>query len=68
VYTNSLYVFVKLEVWKLNEGALIRTVWRTRFGRGYEPLVRHITKSLTYVWVWKHEKWRNSQCSGKSIF
>jgi hypothetical protein len=29
--------------WKLKEEALDRTLWRTRFGRGYGPVVRHIT-------------------------
>jgi len=28
----------------LKEGAANRTLWRTRFGRGYEPALRHITK------------------------
>jgi hypothetical protein len=26
--------------WKLKEKAPDRTVWRTRFGRGYRPVVR----------------------------
>ena len=26
--------------WKLKEEALARTVWQTRFGRGYGPVVR----------------------------
>ena len=26
--------------WKLKEEALYRTVWRSRFGRGYGPVVR----------------------------
>jgi hypothetical protein len=26
--------------WKLKEEALGRTLWRTRFGRGYEPVLR----------------------------
>ena len=26
--------------WKLKEKALYRTVWKTRFGRGYGPVVR----------------------------
>jgi hypothetical protein len=30
--------------WKFKEEALDRTVWRTRFGRGYGPVVRHTTK------------------------
>jgi hypothetical protein len=28
---------------KLKEEALDRTLWRTRFGRGYEPVVRQST-------------------------
>jgi hypothetical protein len=27
--------------WKLKEEALCRILWRTRFGRGYGPVVRH---------------------------
>jgi hypothetical protein len=30
----------KKRYWKLKEEALDRTVWRTRFGRGYGPVVR----------------------------
>jgi hypothetical protein len=30
----------KRRYWILNEDALDRTVWRTRFGRGYGPVVR----------------------------
>jgi hypothetical protein len=30
--------------WKLKEEAFERTLWRTRFGRVYGPLVRHSTK------------------------
>jgi hypothetical protein len=30
--------------WKLKEEALDRTVWRTRFGRGYGPVVRQTTE------------------------
>ena len=30
--------------WKLEEEALDRTVWRTRFGRGYGPVVRQTTR------------------------
>jgi hypothetical protein len=28
------------EYWQLKEEALDRTVWRSRFGRGYGPVVR----------------------------
>jgi hypothetical protein len=30
--------------WKLKEEALDRTVWRTRFGRDYGPVVRQIAE------------------------
>jgi hypothetical protein len=30
--------------WKLKEEALYRTEWRTRFGRGYGPVVRQTTE------------------------
>jgi hypothetical protein len=30
--------------WKLKEEALDRTPWRTRFGRGYGPVVRQTTE------------------------
>jgi hypothetical protein len=30
--------------WKLKEAALYRTLWRTRFGRGYGPVVRQTTE------------------------
>jgi hypothetical protein len=30
--------------WKLKEEALDRTLWRTRFGRGYGPVVRQIAE------------------------
>jgi hypothetical protein len=30
--------------WKLKEEALDRTLWRTRFGRGYGPIVRQTTE------------------------
>jgi hypothetical protein len=30
--------------WKLKDEALDRTLWRTRFGRGYGPIIRQITK------------------------
>jgi hypothetical protein len=34
----------KRRYWKLNEEALDRTLWRTRFGRGYGPVVRQTTE------------------------
>jgi hypothetical protein len=30
----------KTRYWKLKEEALDRALWRTRFGRGYGPVVR----------------------------
>jgi hypothetical protein len=34
----------KKRYWKLREEALDRTLWRTRFGRGYGPVVRQTTE------------------------
>ena len=34
------YLKEKKGYWKLKEESLDRTLWRTRFGRGYEPVVR----------------------------
>jgi hypothetical protein len=34
----------KKRYWKLKEAALDRTLWRTRFGRGYGPIVRQTTE------------------------
>ena len=34
----------KTGYWKLKEVALYRTVWRTRFGRGYGPVVRQTAR------------------------
>jgi hypothetical protein len=34
----------KRRYWKLKEAALDRTLWRTRFGRGYGPVVRKTTE------------------------
>jgi hypothetical protein len=33
----------KRRYWKLREEVLVRTPWRTRFGRGYGPVVRQTT-------------------------
>jgi hypothetical protein len=30
--------------WKLKEEAIDHTLWRTRFGRGYRPVVRQTTE------------------------
>jgi hypothetical protein len=34
----------KRRYWKLKEEAVDRTLWRTRFGRGYGPVVRQTTE------------------------
>jgi hypothetical protein len=34
----------KRRYWKFKEEALDRTMWRTRFGRGYGPVVRQTTE------------------------
>jgi hypothetical protein len=34
----------KTRYWKLKEEALDRTLWRTRFGGGYGPVVRQTTE------------------------
>jgi hypothetical protein len=34
----------KKRYWKLKEEALDLTLWRTRFGRGYGPVVRQTTE------------------------
>jgi hypothetical protein len=37
------------EYWKLKEDALDRTSWRTRFGRGYGPVVRQTTEFIIII-------------------
>jgi hypothetical protein len=34
----------KIGYWQLKEETLYRTLWRTRFGRGYGPVVRQTTE------------------------
>jgi hypothetical protein len=34
----------KRRYWKLKEETLDRTLWRTRFGKGYGPVVRQATE------------------------
>ena len=36
----------KRKHWKLKEEAPDRTLWRTRFGRGYGPVVRQATECM----------------------
>ena len=37
------------EYWKLKEKALDRTLWRTRFGRGYGPVIRQIAERMINI-------------------
>jgi hypothetical protein len=39
----------KRRYWKLKGKALDKTLWRSRFGRGYGPVVRQTTYLLTYL-------------------
>jgi hypothetical protein len=44
-FFDILYLFKKKrKYWQLKEEALDRTLWRTRFGRGYGPVVIQTTK------------------------
>jgi hypothetical protein len=36
----------KRRYWKLKEEALDCTLWKTRFGRGYGPVVRQTTEKM----------------------
>jgi hypothetical protein len=36
----------KRRYWKLKKEALDRTLWRSRFGRGYGPVVRQTTERM----------------------
>jgi hypothetical protein len=37
---------------KLKQGALNHTLWRTRFGRGYELVARQRTEGITFTgWI-----------------
>jgi hypothetical protein len=38
------YLKEKRRYWKLKEEALDRPLWKTRFGRGYGPVVRQTTE------------------------
>ena len=38
----------KTRYWKSEEEALDRTLWRTRFGTGYGPVVRQTTEGTKY--------------------
>jgi hypothetical protein len=44
-YCGQTYDFPYIPiVWKMKEEALDRTLWRTRFGRGYGPVIRQTTE------------------------
>jgi hypothetical protein len=42
------------EYCKLQEEALDRTLWRTRFGRDYVPVTKHITEWMTDIQTLVH--------------
>jgi hypothetical protein len=48
----------KRRYWKLKEEALDRTLWRTRLGRGYGPVVRQTTEWMNecqhHLNDWEH--------------
>ena len=56
-----IYLFIlddldeKRRYWKLKEEALDRTLWRTRFERGYGPVAREITELTNIVSVFRVE-------------
>jgi hypothetical protein len=44
IFGSAVPIKEKKRYWKLKEEALDRTLWRTRFGRGYGPVVRQTTE------------------------
>jgi len=51
--------------WKLKEEALDHTLWRSRFGRSYGPVVRQTTE----WWRRRQRRRRRRWCSaGQSVF
>jgi hypothetical protein len=38
---STLNLLDKRGCWKLKEAALNRNLWRTRFGKGYGPIIEH---------------------------
>ena len=47
---RSYLVTLRKRYWKLKDGALDRTLWRTRFERGYGPVVRQTTEWMNQLW------------------
>jgi hypothetical protein len=45
----------KRQYWQLKEEALDRTLWRTRFGRGYGPVVRQTKEWMLSVALTRDE-------------
>ena len=43
----------KRRYWKLKEEALDRTLWRTRFERGYGPVAREITERTNIAFIFR---------------
>jgi hypothetical protein len=46
----------KRRYWKLKEEALDRTMWRTRFGRGYGPVVRQTAELMNNTLKWSRKR------------
>jgi hypothetical protein len=41
---SSFWMTLKKRLWEIERGSIRRTLWRTRFGRGYGPVVRQATE------------------------
>ena len=52
--THSLFYIIKLLKSGAIYAALDRTLWRTRFGRGYGPAVRQPTEQATFLKICTH--------------
>jgi hypothetical protein len=50
----------KRRYWNLKEEALDGTVWRTRFGEGYGPVIRLCDDEVPDAWVNTKHRWNNN--------
>jgi hypothetical protein len=48
------YLKEKRRYWKLKDEALDRTLWRTRFGRGYGPVLRQTAEWMNIILMTAH--------------
>jgi hypothetical protein len=53
------YNLKQIEYWELKGEVLVRTIWRTRFGKGYRPVVRQTAEWWMNEWM---NEWVN-ECS-----